>query len=247
MPADWKLLGINGADTRDMTRESLEIIQKIWSAPRPFVHEGKYWRIEVAEPVPGLFDAHIKPFQAPRPPIGVSGLSPNSPTLKIAGRMGFIPMSLASSTEALKTHWTAYESGAEAAGRVPRREDWRVCKEIVVAETDAEAEKIAVEGGLGEYLRGYLSRTSRYSAEAQGAAYNADEYTAEYMLKHTWIVGSPSTVREKLEKLQEDTGGFGVLLVFACDYGANPEAWRDSLQRLAEEVAPKISQRAGTT
>jgi hypothetical protein len=51
-------------------------------------------------------------------------------------------------------------------------------------------------------------------------------------------------VREKLEQFQEDTGGFGTLLVFACDYGAQPEAWRDSLRLLAEEVVTKMSPQA---
>ncbi len=241
VPADWKLLGINGADTRDMTRESLEIIQKIWMGERPFVYEGKYWRIEVEEPQPPLFDAHLKPFQTPRPPIGVSGLSPNSPTLNVAGRMGFLPMSLASTTEALKTHWDSYEAGALAAGRTPRREDWRVCKEIIVAQTDAEAEKIAVEGGLTEYMRGYLTAFSKYFSDVMGVPFNPDEFTPEYMLENTWFVGSPDTVRQKLERLQEDTGGFGVLLVFACDYIDQPDVWRESLRLLAEEVVPKMS------
>jgi alkanesulfonate monooxygenase SsuD/methylene tetrahydromethanopterin reductase-like flavin-dependent oxidoreductase (luciferase family) len=240
VPADWKLLGINGADTRDMTRESLEIIQKIWFGERPFVHQGKFWRIEVEEPRLPLFDAHIRPLQKNGPPIGVSGLSPNSPTLKIAGRMGFLPMSLASSVPALKSHWDAYEAGAYAAGRTTNRADWRVVKEIVVAETDAKAEKIAVEGGLGKYTTGYLARTSRHSAETQGLPFNPVEYTPDHFLRHTWIVGSPATVREKLEAFQHETGGFGTLLVFACDYAEQPEAWRDSLQALAEEVVPKM-------
>jgi alkanesulfonate monooxygenase SsuD/methylene tetrahydromethanopterin reductase-like flavin-dependent oxidoreductase (luciferase family) len=195
----------------------------------------------VADPVPGLFDVHIKPFQQPRPPMGVSGLSANSPTLKIAGRMGFLPMSLASTVPDLRTHWDAYVAGAEAAGRTPKRSDWRVCKEIIVAETDAQAEKIAIEGGLGDYVRGYLTRTSRWAAEQQGLPFNADLLDPHYLLKNTWIVGSPSTVRDKLEKFQEETGGFGTLLVFACDYGAKPEVWRDSLRMLAEEVVPKMS------
>lgn len=241
VPADWTLLGINGADTRDMTRESLEIIQKIWMGERPFVYEGKYWRIEVAEPELPLFDAHIKPFQSPRPPIGVSGLSPNSPTLNVAGRMGFLPMSLATTAEALRTHWDAYEAGAHASGLTPNRENWRVCKEIVVAATDAEAEKIAVEGGLNEYQQGYFKPYAKHVLEAQGLPFNPDEYTAEYMLENTWIVGSPDTVRHKLEALQADTGGFGVLLVFACDYIAQPDVWRESLRLLAEEVVPKMS------
>jgi alkanesulfonate monooxygenase SsuD/methylene tetrahydromethanopterin reductase-like flavin-dependent oxidoreductase (luciferase family) len=241
VPADWKYLGINGADTRDMTRESLEIIRKIWSREGPFVYRGKYWTIEVEPPNLPLFDVHIRPLQRPHPPIGVSGLSPNSPTLNIAGRMGFLPMSLAANTPALRTHWDAYVAGAQAAGRTANRADWRVVKEIIVAETDAKAEKIALEGGLAEYVRGYLGPTARHASSLQGLPFNPDDYRPETMLRTTWIVGSPTTVREKLEQFQDEAGGFGTLLVFACDYAAQPEAWRDSLKLLAEEVVPKMS------
>jgi len=244
IPADWKLLGINGANTRDMTRESLEIIQKIWSGERPFVYEGKYWRVEVAEPQLPLFDAHILPFQKPGPPIGVSGLSPNSPTLKIAGTMGFIPMSLNADPASLRSHWNTYAEAAEAAGRTPRRSDWRVCKEVIVAETDAAARKLAVESGLGQFQREYGARMAKVFNKLQGLPQPdvPDEVlTAEFNADNNWIVGSPATVREKLEEYQHVSGGFGALLVLACDYADKPQAWRTSLQLLAEEVAPKLA------
>lgn len=249
VPADWKLLGIDGAATRDMTRESLEIMQKIWSGERPFVYKGKYWTIEVEEPRLPLFDAHIKPLQKPGPPIGVSGLSPRSPTLEIAGRMGFLPMSLNADIAALKTHWDTYEEGARRAGRVADRKDWRVCKEVIVAETDAKAEKIATKGALGRFATEYLARMSKVFNQSQGLPPLdiPDEYlTPEYLVRHKWIVGSPETVREKLEEYQVETGGFGVLLVFACDYSDQPNVWKDSLQALAEEVAPKLSRTLAT-
>lgn len=249
VPADWKLLGIKGADTRAMTRESLEIIQKIWSGERPFVYKGEFWTIEVEEPRLPLFDAHIRPLQKPGPPIGVSGLSPNSPTLGIAGRMGFLPMSLNADITALKSHWDTYEEGAREAGRVADRKDWRVCKEVIVAETDAKAEKIAVKGALGQFATEYLARMSKVFSQSQGLPplNIPDEYlTPEYLVRHKWIVGSPETVREKLEEYQVQTGGFGTLLVFACDYSEQPNAWRDSLQALAEEVAPKLNRTLAT-
>lgn len=245
VPADWKLLGIKGDETRDMTRESLEIIQKIWSGKRPFVYEGKYWRIEVEEPNMPLFNAHILPFQKPYPPIGVSGISPNSPTLKIAGTMGFLPMSLNAEMGSLRSQWDSYAEAAEKAGRTPKRSDWRVCKEVIVAETDAEAEKIAVEGSLGTYATEYLARMAKVFDQLRGlpARNTSDErLTPQFMARHNWIVGSPDTVREKIEAYQHASGGFGTLLIFACDYSEQPEAWRTSLQLLAEEVAPKITQ-----
>lgn len=245
--ADWTLLGVNGADTRDMMRESLEIIQKMWSGERPFVYAGKYWRVEVEEPNMPLFDAHIQPFQKPGPPIGVSGVSANSPTLRIAGTMGFLPMSLNADMVSLRSHWDSYAEAAEMAGRTPCRDDWRVCKEVIVAETDAEAERIAVKGSLGHFATEYLARMSREFAKGRPDAPKIvdEEWTPEYLVRHKWIVGSPETVREKLEAYQDASGGFGTLLVFGCDYGEEPEVWRNSLQLLAEEVAPRLERSPG--
>ena len=67
------------------------------------------------------------------------------------------------------------------------------------------------------------------------------EVTVEYCAKHNWLIGSPDTVAEKLEKVYEDVGGFGMLTVFGFDYVENPEAWKHSLELIIQEVAPKLS------
>ena len=64
--------------------------------------------------------------------------------------------------------------------------------------------------------------------------------TPEYCARHNWLIGSPATVAEKLEAMHEEVGGFGGLLVFGFDYADNPEAWRNSLRLLAEEVLPRV-------
>jgi alkanesulfonate monooxygenase SsuD/methylene tetrahydromethanopterin reductase-like flavin-dependent oxidoreductase (luciferase family) len=227
-----------------MTRESLEIIELMWHGERPFLYEGKFWRVQADAPIPGLFDLHIRPFQKPGPPIGVSGLSPHSPTLKIAGTMGYIPMSLNADLRSLRSQWDTYAEAAEAAGRTPDRANWRVVKEVIVAETDAEAFKIATESGLGDFQRGYGARMARLFPVLQGLPepkISDEELSPEFNARHNWIVGSPATVREKLEQYQDASGGFGTLLLLACDYADRPHAWRRSLQLLAEEVAPKLA------
>ena len=49
------------------------------------------------------------------------------------------------------------------------------------------------------------------------------DVTPEYCAKHNWIVGSPKTVVEKIEKIYDEVGGFGQLLVFGFDYVENPQ------------------------
>jgi hypothetical protein len=66
------------------------------------------------------------------------------------------------------------------------------------------------------------------------------DVTVEYCAKRNWLIGSPATVAEKLEKVYEDVGGFGQILVFGFDYAENPEAWRTSLGLLQTEVLPRV-------
>ena len=66
------------------------------------------------------------------------------------------------------------------------------------------------------------------------------DVTPEYCARHNWIVGSPRTVVEKIEKIYDEVGGFGQLLVFGFDYADNPQAWRHSLELLSREVLPKV-------
>ena len=82
---------------------------------------------------------HIFPFQKPHPPIGVAGLSKGSDTLKLAGERGFWPMSLNLNPAYVGSHWEAVEAGAARSGRTPKRSDWRMVREVFVADTDAEA------------------------------------------------------------------------------------------------------------
>ena len=65
--------------------------------------------------------------------------------------------------------------------------------------------------------------------------------TAEYCARHNWLIGSPETVAEKLERAYHEVGGFGTLLVFGFDYVGAPEAWRKSLHLLAKEVFPRVA------
>jgi alkanesulfonate monooxygenase SsuD/methylene tetrahydromethanopterin reductase-like flavin-dependent oxidoreductase (luciferase family) len=68
-----------------------------------------------------------------------------------------------------------------------------------------------------------------------------DELTLEWMVDHFFIVGSPDTVVEKIEKFNEDLGGIGALLSFTFDFSADPEPYRRHLELLGLEVGPRIA------
>jgi alkanesulfonate monooxygenase SsuD/methylene tetrahydromethanopterin reductase-like flavin-dependent oxidoreductase (luciferase family) len=82
LPSDWAMFNVDGmaGQHREMTREALDIILKIWSAEEPFDYQGKYWHVTYTDLMLETLRPHIKPFQKPHPPIGVAGVSKGSDT-----------------------------------------------------------------------------------------------------------------------------------------------------------------------
>jgi alkanesulfonate monooxygenase SsuD/methylene tetrahydromethanopterin reductase-like flavin-dependent oxidoreductase (luciferase family) len=227
-----------------MTREALEIILRLWTEDGPFHHEGKFWKVDKPETMFGFLKPHLKPLQAPHPPIGVAGLSKNSDTLKLAGERGFLPMSLNLNPGYVTSHWDSVEAGARRTGRTPSRRDWRLVREVFVADTDEEAWRLSVGSMMGrmmgEYFLPLLSNFGFKDYLKHSPEVPDSEVTVEYCARHNWLVGSPTTVAEKLAKVYEEVGGFGQILVFGFDYVENPGAWHNSLKLLQQEVLPRV-------
>ena len=250
LPSDWTLFNVDGmsGENRVMTREALDIILKLWSSEEAFEYVGKYWTVNR----PGvMFDTlkfHLKPLQQPHPPIGVAGLSPKSDTLEMAGELGFMPLSLNLSREYLRDHWASYVRGAERAGRVADRAAWRVVREVYIAETDAEARKLALNGMMGRAYREYLlplfSKFRLLSVFKHDQSVPDSDVTPEYLVEHNWLVGSPRTVSQKLAQMYDDAGGFGSMLVINFDFKDEYSAWSASQQALMEEVLPQFNRKA---
>ncbi len=250
LPSDWQLFSVDGVkgETRDMTRESLDIMLKIWESDGGLEYNGKFWKVNVPGPMLGTLRHHLKPFQKPHPPIGIAGFSPGSETLKLCGERGFIPLSLNLSPAYVATHWDAVIEGAKRTGRTPDRGEWRIVREIFVADTDDEAFKGCVRGAMGRMMSEYLLPLfanfgfTKYLKHDESVP-DAD-VTPEYLVDHGWLVGSPKTVTRKLGEMNEELGGFGTVLLFAFDYADDPAPWFKSMRLLAEEVLPHFQDRA---
>ena len=156
-----------------------------------------------------------------------------------------MPMSLNLNPAYVGSHWDAVEEGARKSGRTPDRGEWRMVREIFVAETDEKAWDLAVNGMMGrmmgEYFLPLLGNFGFLEYLKHDPSVPDSDVTVEYCAKHNWLIGSPSTVAEKIEKVYEEVGGFGQLLVFGFDYAEKPEVWRNSLEMIKKEVAPKIA------
>jgi alkanesulfonate monooxygenase SsuD/methylene tetrahydromethanopterin reductase-like flavin-dependent oxidoreductase (luciferase family) len=152
--------------------------------------------------------------------------------------INFVPV------EMLESHWTAVSDGAEKAGKTANRNNWRVAREVVVAETTAEARKQALEGTLARDMQGYflklLPRSKMLGLLKTDPDMPDSDVTVEYLVDNIFIVGTPDEVTEKIAELNEKTGGFGTLMAMGHEW--EPKGfWENSMGMLKNEVMPNLS------
>ena len=54
--------GMSGQN-RDMTREALEIILRMWTEDAPFTYKGKFWTVTKPDTMFDFLKPHLKPLQ----------------------------------------------------------------------------------------------------------------------------------------------------------------------------------------
>ena len=253
LPTDVALFDIDyeAGQHREMFREALDIMLMLWRTDGPEEFRGKFWNVRA----PGADEfswarlrMNCKPFTLPHPPIAVAAGSPRSATLRMAGERGYIPLTLGLGAPYLASQWEVMEEGAAEAGRPPpSRSDWRIVRDVWIAETDAEARKQAREGMLWRAWEQYLYPfwSSGPHAIVKSMKHDEsvpdDDVTLDYILDHSWLVGSPDTVAAKIRELYEFSGGFGVFLAMVLDHSDDPEGFRRSLTLLQTEVMPQLA------
>jgi alkanesulfonate monooxygenase SsuD/methylene tetrahydromethanopterin reductase-like flavin-dependent oxidoreductase (luciferase family) len=247
IPSDWVQFAVDGMAgvNRKMMWEALDIMLKFWTDPEPFVHKGDFWTVARPEPMlDGLMQSHIRPFQAPHPAIGIAALSPKSDTLRVCGQRGFMPLSLNLGDEYVADHWPVVEEGAAQAGRVAQRSDWRVVRDVFVADTDEDAIRWAAES-MGRMADSYVLPVLRSFGMISLVKHDPDvpdsDVNGDYLARNCWLVGSPDTVVSRIERLVAATGGFGTLLQLGYDYLHDPGPWFRSMELMANEVMPRVA------
>ena len=71
LPSDWALFDVDGnnGQHREMTRESLEIILKIWENQGPFEYRGEFWNVNIPETMFDMLHYFLTPFKSPILPL----------------------------------------------------------------------------------------------------------------------------------------------------------------------------------
>ena len=118
----------------------------------------------------------------------------------------------------LVQHWQTYSEAATAAGFIPDRSNWRICRDIFVADTDEEAIDKVLNGAMGilwgEYNIPTFVEKLGIGDLLSGGSIAPEDLTIEWMVENFFLVGSPETVTWKIETLYNVVGGFGSLVTF---------------------------------
>ena len=247
-PGDFDVFGINSesGEHRGMSQNSIELILDMWAKPEPGLYTHEHWDFNIPEPVPEIgLRVHMQPYQKPHPPIAVAGVSSRSDTLVYAGEKGWIPLSINLVPSAtLNTHWEAIEEGAKKSGRIPDRGQWRIAREVHVAETTEQARQEVLEGTIGRDFRQYfiplMAHMDALSLFKTEDDIPDEAIDPEYLINNVWIVGSPDDVTEQIRELYKQVGGFGVLLAMGHEWDPR-ESGENSMKLLANKVLPSLS------
>lgn len=227
--SDAHMLGIDPLTQRERMSEGAGVIQRLLRGET--ITEKSEWY--------DLRDAQLQvlPFNPDLEIVAAAAISPTGP--RISGRYGFGMINFAAGTQAgfdaLRTHWSIAEEEAEKHGTTISRSQWRLASPIHIAETREDAVREVARGGFAELYQ-YLGKISVMEPFSIGSIDDLIAKAAEGGV----IIGTPDDVIERIELLQEQTGGFGGFVAEIGDF-ASPEATARSMELYARYVKPAVT------
>jgi alkanesulfonate monooxygenase SsuD/methylene tetrahydromethanopterin reductase-like flavin-dependent oxidoreductase (luciferase family) len=233
---DYQGYGIDHTEAQARFEEAESIMLKAWTS-EAFHHHGQFWDLTVPMLRP-------RPYTKPHPYM-IRSASSEHGMLAIA-RQGRPFMMNVQSNAVTRQRMDLYrqtlrETGADEAAVAALVEQCWVWRNVFVAATDAEAERIAVPAF--EAMHAFRSAMRERVYREQGVSIvpmpaPGTVPAARMVVEHSLIYGSPATVAEKLADVAA-IGVGGVIMQFRL----GPMAFEDvarSLTLFMREVAPEL-------
>ncbi|MBN9791521.1 LLM class flavin-dependent oxidoreductase [Pseudonocardia sp. TMWB2A] len=239
LPTDSAMIGLNPTQTRELLGTNLDIILRLLRGES----------VTAETPTHSLFDARLQlaPYSDPLFDIAVAAVA--SPTgARLAGTHGIGLLSIgatlsADGFDALAHHWDVMEERAAAAGTEVDRSGWRLVSPFHLAETADQAYR-EVEYGI-EHWFGYFQKVAAFPQMAVSGD-NVKEMIQFINEAGIGVIGTPDQARTQVQRLVDQAGGFGSLLLMGQDW-ADPAATKRSFELFAREVAPHFQGQAQPT
>jgi alkanesulfonate monooxygenase SsuD/methylene tetrahydromethanopterin reductase-like flavin-dependent oxidoreductase (luciferase family) len=232
---EYQGYGIDWRDAQARYEEAEGVMLKAWTSPGGFEHHGRFWTLKAPR---------LRPSCYTRPhPYVLRAASSEEGAIALA-RRGLPFMMNVQSLEVTRRRMDLYRTALREAGHdeasVARcvAESW-VWRNVVVAETDAEAARIGIPAF--EAMQEHRKRMRERVFAEQGVIMKREAAPpARVQTDHALIHGSPATVAEKMAAI--DAIGVGGVI---CSFRLGPmpaEVAQDSIRLFMTEVAPRFRQ-----
>jgi len=205
---DFEVLGVSRKDKYSRTKDYFRAMRAVWTMDKP-THEGKYVSFPETEIDP-------KPIQKPFPPVWVGGGGPKSVEIAAEYATGWLPPWIAPDQYPARIKELKDLAREKGRGEV----DFKIATEVYVCvgKTDEEALHFA-QKTLGVLSEGF-----------------ADDATPQ-AIADSGLIGSPKTIRDKLEKyVAAGVGHYEMKFVYR-----DIPHYLEQLKAFAAEVAPAFA------
>jgi alkanesulfonate monooxygenase SsuD/methylene tetrahydromethanopterin reductase-like flavin-dependent oxidoreductase (luciferase family) len=241
---EYHSFSLDPTQSRSRFHEAHDLIIRAWTEPEPFEFYGKHYKLRYVNPWP-------RPVQEPHPPIWIPSQG-SVETIDWVAEHHYTYLQTYSSIGSVRRVFNEFKEAAERHGyqASPNQLGWAL--PIYLADTDEKARQEAkrpLEYLFNDVFKmppsvffppGYLTPQSMARVLANKKGMGTSRLTAEDLIEKGYVlVGTPETVRGKLEEYQQDFG-FGNLLPMLSFGTMNNAAAMENIDRFAAEVMPYL-------
>ncbi|BDB42464.1 MULTISPECIES: LLM class flavin-dependent oxidoreductase [Mycobacterium] len=239
LPTDSSMIGLTPTDTRELLETNLDIVVRLLAGET----------VSAKTPTHQLIDAKLQlaPYSDGGIPLAVAAVA--SPTgARLAGKHGIGLLSIGATLviegfDALAYHWGIVEERAAKFGTTVDRSNWSLVGPMHIAETDEQA-RAEVKFGIEPWFR-YFQKIAAFPQMTMPGD-RLDEMIDMINENGAGVIGTPERAREQVQRLWDQSGGFGCMLQMGHEW-ANPAATRRSAELFAAEVIPHFQGQAQPT
>jgi limonene 1,2-monooxygenase len=232
LPTDAAMIGIDPLEQRAALEEDFDVLMRLLLTDEPVSIETRRYRLVEAR-------SQYRPYTDPCFDIGVAAIaSPSGP--RLAGRYGVgllsVGATIRESFDVLHLHWDVMEERAAEYGTTADRAKWRLVGPMHLAETRDQAIR-EVRYGLDAFCDYTQHTIAAPHFRAAGSTF--DERVGWVNDTGLGVIGTPDEAIAQIERLAEQSGGFGCYLLMAHEW-ADPDATRRSYELFARHVMPRF-------
>ncbi|KBZ62120.1 LLM class flavin-dependent oxidoreductase [Mycobacterium colombiense] len=239
LPSDSSMIGLTPTDTRELLETNLDIVVRLLAGET----------VSAKTATHQLFDAKLQlaPYSDGGIPLSVAAVA--SPTgARLAGKHGIGLLSIGATLtvegfNALSYHWGIVEERAAAFGTQVDRKNWSLVGLFHLAETEKQARE-EVKFGIEPWFH-YFQKVAAFPQMTMPGE-QLDEMIDVINDNGAGVIGTPDRAREQVQRLWDQSGGFGCMLQMGHEW-ANPAATRRSAELFAAEVMPHFQGQAQPT